>query len=101
MKTILQQGRPTKHGNWMVIPAEFIPSYRRLEYQVRDLVLREEAEQANVERFNTGIERAAQLAEGYSVATKDLAARIRALKLPQDHKPVDDLLLVEISKVAP
>lgn len=101
MQTILYQGRPREGGDWLALTPEFVDCVREIGYETRELVLREEAEQAKVEQFNAGIEQAAQLAEGYSVATKDLAAKIRELKVPQGAKPVDDVLLVDISRTAP
>lgn len=44
MKIVLYQGRPVESLTWMVLPESFVPDYRRLSYDVRELVLRDEAE---------------------------------------------------------
>lgn len=77
MRTILYQGKPSEKGHWMVLPADFVPSYKRLDYEVRELVLREEAELARVASFNAGVEKAAALVE---VKSSELARKIRELK---------------------
>lgn len=46
MKTIQFQGKPTEGDHWHQIPEAFVKNLRAQGYQVRELVLRDEAEQA-------------------------------------------------------
>jgi hypothetical protein len=46
METILYQGRPGDGWKWVVIAPEFVRDFAQLGYQMRELVLRTEAEQA-------------------------------------------------------
>lgn len=69
MQTILHQGKPSDGDpHWHPLPEHSVASYKGLGYQVRELVLRADAEQA--------IERAAKLAEPTNPA---LAKQIRML----------------------
>lgn len=77
MRTILYQGKPSEEGRWVPLPADFVPSYKRLDYEARELVPREEADLARVASFNAGVEKAAALVE---VKCSELARKIRELK---------------------
>jgi hypothetical protein len=45
METIRYEGKPPECEDYLVLPAEFVPTYRNLGYSVRELVLRSDAEQ--------------------------------------------------------
>jgi hypothetical protein len=95
MQTILYQGRPGDGWKWQVLTTEFVPDFRKLDYQIRELVLRDDAERAKVEHFNAAIEKAARVAEMACLVPPDggsptkeecavaleAAKRIRALKI--------------------
>lgn len=100
MRTILYQGRPAKSDKWLALPEGLAATYKDMGYGLRELVLREEAEQAKVEHFNTAIELAALAAEQACLVPPDggspteaeravadeAAKRIRALKIEQQQK---------------
>lgn len=83
MQTILYQGKPAECNDWLVLPTDFVPTYRDLGYATRELVLRDDAEQAKVEHFNAAIEQAvtAVVKEFGSVPAAPVAKKLRALKL--------------------
>lgn len=83
MKTIVYQGRPSPSAQWMVLNQEFVPDFKLLDYETRELVLRDDAEQAKVEHFNAAIEQAVTLIveEVGSVVAAPVAKKLRALKL--------------------
>jgi hypothetical protein len=84
MQTILHQGRPTPAHIWAVLPEDFAPTYQSLGYETRELVLREEAEQAKTEHFNAALEQAAAVvrAELGVVAGATVVAMLMDKKLP-------------------
>jgi hypothetical protein len=83
MKTIVYQGRPSESAQWMVLNPEFVRDFKRLDYEIQELVLRDDAEQAKAEHFNAAIERAVTLIveEVGSVAAAPVAKKLRDLKL--------------------
>lgn len=86
MQTIYQ-GKPPESGTWLELTPEFVPEFRKLGYQIRELVLREDADRAQDVSFNLGVEKAASLAESHNAATKAIAKLIRALKKNQPTVP--------------
>lgn len=80
---LIYQGKPPESSTWLEIPAEFVPDLRKIGHEIRELVLREDADHANLVAFNVGVEKAAVLAESHSTATKAIAKTIRALKKNQ------------------
>lgn len=83
MQTILYQGKPGEGGNWLSLTPEFVAPVKRLGYQVRELVTRDEAEQAKAEHFNAALEQAAAviraelgLAAGAPLVRKLMAAKL-------------------------
>jgi len=79
----IYQGRPPESQTWLEIPADFVPDCKGLGYEIRELVLREEADRGHLVSFNLGVEKAAELAESHNAATKAIAKLIRALKQSQ------------------
>lgn len=77
MKTILYQGRPAESDKWLALPDGLAATYKDMGYGLRELVLRDDAESAQIEQFNAGIEAAAQLVEAKH---PELAKMIRALE---------------------
>jgi hypothetical protein len=77
VKTILHQGMPGEGGDWLALPEGFESTYKDLGYATRELVLREDAEQAKQLAFNEGVEKAAQAVES---KRPELAKIIRRLK---------------------
>lgn len=80
----IYQGKPPESSTWLEISAEFVPEFKRLGYQIRELVLCDEAEQAKVEHFNAALERAAAVirAELGLAAGAPLVTKLMAAKLP-------------------
>lgn len=77
MQTIVYQGKPGEGDpHWHPLPVHSVQSYRNLGYQVRELVLRTDAEQAEISAFDNGLQLAARMAEQTDPA---LAAQIREL----------------------
>lgn len=79
----IYQGRPPESQTWMELTPEFVPEFKRLGYEIREFVLREDADRSNLVSFNLGVEKAAVLAESHNAATKAIAKLIRALKKNQ------------------
>lgn len=87
MQTILYQGRPKEQEQWLVLPERFVSDYQRLDYQVRQLVLRAEAEKAKVECFNAALDQAEDLITTelgiFSDGAIAIVKKLRGLKLPE------------------
>lgn len=81
----IYQGKPPESQNWLEIPAEFVPDCKKLGYELRELVLRDEAELAKVEHFNAAIDRAAQMVKDElgMVPAAAMVAKLQAMKLEQ------------------
>jgi hypothetical protein len=79
----IYQGKPPESQTWLEIPAEFVPEFRKLGHEIRELVLREDADRSSLVSFNLGVEKAAALAESHNAATEAIAKLIRALKKNQ------------------
>jgi hypothetical protein len=79
----IYQGKPPESSTWLEITPEFVRDLRKLGYEIRELVLREDSDRAQDVSFNLGVEKAASLAEAHNAATAAIAKLIRALKKNQ------------------